>query len=84
MHFHSRPHSLEDSTLKRRQLMFALNGIDEEQMCERLAEEEWISEDSLKELASNVEKEELLLSEMHLVQEALEKITDQGQLWRLL
>ncbi len=64
--------------------MFALNGIDEEQMCERLAEEEWISEDSLKELASNVEKEELLLSEMHLVQEALEKITDQGQLWRLL
>jgi hypothetical protein len=39
---------LEDSTLKRRQLMCRLEGADEEQVCERLAAEEWISEDSVE------------------------------------
>ena len=74
---------LEANLSRKQPLAKELQGMSEEEVYEALAEED-INADSLDELHTEIEQEQKLLAQAQAQAEALEQITTEGDLARLL
>jgi hypothetical protein len=74
---------LEEGLVKRKELQPQLKSASDENAYDILYEGGF-TEDSAEEFAKALKQEEALLEQTHALRSALEKITDEGELWRLL